>query len=60
MRDRVERVGANRVEGDLAAVEFWPAGTDSAAVRSLCGADSGAGSSVRERENSEVLIFSEF
>ena len=49
-RDRVERVGANRVAGDLAAGEFWPTGTDSTAVRSLCVADSGAGLSVRERE----------
>ena len=28
VRDRVERVGANRVVGDLAVGEFWPARAD--------------------------------
>ena len=58
---RIERVGANRVAGDLVTGEFWPARVGSAAVPCVCVTDewTQAVSERREREQGD-FVFSGF
>ena len=61
VRDRVERVGANRVVGDLTVGEFAPVSAVAATVNPEVGDDRwGPAVSESKGENNAIWLFSDF